>query len=172
MIPPMIHDTILEKNKKFWLSKYIFNKTYIDSVFNIFKDIKIEIDDDYQKAREQDLQQLQGGQFEMFKFLTTFFLTSVIRAKERKAVPSYMKIIREALQKNINLSLWLVENFCNQDLIKELIIDCPIPDMKRFVVGLLGTAMKSIYRHEAFMVEQYANFTEIEQIAFIKRTQM
>jgi len=47
MIPPMIHDTILEKNKKFWLSKYIFNKTYIDSVFNIFKDIKIEIDDDY-----------------------------------------------------------------------------------------------------------------------------
>jgi len=108
----------------------------------------------------------------MFKFLTTFFLTSVIRAKERKAVPSYMKIIREALQKNINLSLWLVENFCNQDLIKELIIDCPIPDMKRFVVGLLGTAMKSIYRHEAFMVEQYANFTEIEQIAFIKRTQM
>ena len=97
MIPPMIHDTILEKNKKFWLSKYIFNKTYIDSVFNIFKDINIEIDDDYQKAREQDLQQLQGGQFEMFKFLTTFFLTSVIRAKERKAVPSYMKIIREAL---------------------------------------------------------------------------
>lgn len=25
-IPPVIHDEVLEKNKKFWLSKFIFNK--------------------------------------------------------------------------------------------------------------------------------------------------
>lgn len=37
----------------------------------------------------------------MFKFLITFFLTTVIRAKERKSIPHYMKIIREALTKNI-----------------------------------------------------------------------
>ncbi len=38
-ISPSIHDFILEKNKKFWLSKFIFNKTYIDSVLNIFNGI-------------------------------------------------------------------------------------------------------------------------------------
>ena len=43
----MVHDVILEKNKKFWLSKFIFNKTYIESVLNIFKNIKIEEDLDY-----------------------------------------------------------------------------------------------------------------------------
>jgi hypothetical protein len=36
-IPPPIHDFILAKNKKFWLSKFIFNKTYIESVLDIFK---------------------------------------------------------------------------------------------------------------------------------------
>lgn len=54
-IPLNVHDSILEKNKKFWLSKFIFNKTYIDSVLNIFKDIKIQEDLDYESARETDL---------------------------------------------------------------------------------------------------------------------
>lgn len=60
-MPPYIHDTILEKNKKFWLSKFIFNKTYIDSVLNIFKDVKVTEDQDYQKAREMELQQVENG---------------------------------------------------------------------------------------------------------------
>ena len=41
-IPPSIHDFILEKNKKFWLSKFIFNNTYITSVLTIFNQITIE----------------------------------------------------------------------------------------------------------------------------------
>lgn len=40
-IPPTIHDFILEKNKKFWLSKFIFNKNYIESVLSIFQNIEI-----------------------------------------------------------------------------------------------------------------------------------
>lgn len=51
----MTHDVILEKNKKFWLSKFIFNKNYIESVLNIFKNIKIDEDHDYVAARASDL---------------------------------------------------------------------------------------------------------------------
>ena len=59
-IPPPIHDSILEKNKKFWLSKFIFNKNYIESVLNIFKNIPIGEDLDYDTARETDLQLKSG----------------------------------------------------------------------------------------------------------------
>ena len=86
-IPPTIHDFILEKNKKFWLSKFIFNKAYIESVLSIFTSISIEEDDNYLQARQTDLQSKSGSQLEIFKFLTTFFLTTAIRAKERKTVP-------------------------------------------------------------------------------------
>lgn len=44
-----------------------------------------------------DLQKQSDTQLEIFKFITTFFLTTVIRAKERKTVPSFMKMIRSAL---------------------------------------------------------------------------
>jgi hypothetical protein len=43
-IPSTIHDQVLEKNKKFWLSKFIFNKSYIDSVLTIFQKITIKDD--------------------------------------------------------------------------------------------------------------------------------
>jgi hypothetical protein len=56
---------------------------------------------------------LNGSQLEQFKFLTTFFLTTVIRAKERKAIPNFMRVIREALKKNVSLSIWLLETFSN-----------------------------------------------------------
>lgn len=59
-----------------------------------------------------------------------------------------MELIRAALKKNVSLSIWLLEAFSNQDLIKEFLIDCPIPDMKRFIAGLLKTAMQNVYEFE------------------------
>lgn len=103
----------------------------------------------------------------MFKFLTTFFLTTVIRAKERKSVPFFMKIIREALQKNVLLSVWLIETFSNQDIIKELIIDSPIHDMKRFAAGLLKTAMEAVYPFEENHIQEYCQALDSDPIEYI-----
>ena len=66
-----------------------------------------------------------------------------------------MQMIREALKKNVALSVWLLESFNNQDIIKEFLIDCPITDMKRFVSGLLKTAMQTVYKFEEQSIEAY-----------------
>lgn len=90
-------------------------------------------------------------------------MTTVIRAKERRIVPSYMQIIKEALRKNVSLAVWLLESFSNQDLIREFLIDCPIPDMKRFVAGLLKTAMNTVYRYEQEALTVMANTIDNSQ---------
>jgi len=82
-----------------------------------------------------------NSQFEALKFVITFFLTVSLRAKDRTALPDYVALIREALNKNIGLCLWLIETFSSQDFIKEYFIGCPIHDMARFTQGLLRTAM-------------------------------
>ena len=48
-IPLNIHDIILAKNKKFWLSKTIFSNDFIHQMYQIFKDIEIVEDQNYQK---------------------------------------------------------------------------------------------------------------------------
>ena len=77
----------------------------------------------------------------------TFFLTVALRSKDSRPVglPDYVALIREALKKNIGLSLWLVETFANQDFIKEFLLDCPIHDLARFTQGLIKTAMQQVY---------------------------
>ena len=145
MIPHNVHDVILAKNKKFWLSKTIFSVAFIAQMHRIFKDIRIKEDNDYDKytSPTYDLQASEpnNGQFEAFKFVITFFLTVGLRSKERSVLPEYVALIRDALKKNIGLSLWLLETFSSQAFIKEFLIDCPIHDMARFVQGLLKTAM-------------------------------
>ena len=47
---------ILEKNKKFWTSKFIFNKLFMEQIHEIFKCIQISEDSDYVRSRNYDLQ--------------------------------------------------------------------------------------------------------------------
>ncbi len=108
----------------------------------------------------------------MFKFLTTFFLTTVIRSKERgRSVPFFMPIIKQALRKNVALSVWLLESFSIQDVIREFLIDSPITDMKRFVAGLLKTAMQTVYKFEEESLTKYVASIDSGIIDYIQHTQ-
>ena len=42
-----IHEAILMKNKKFWLSQFIFNKSFSELLLNVIRDLSIEEDSDY-----------------------------------------------------------------------------------------------------------------------------
>jgi hypothetical protein len=48
-IPHSVHDVILAKNKKFWLSQTIFSPFFISSMYNVFKDLIVVEDQDYEK---------------------------------------------------------------------------------------------------------------------------
>ena len=51
-----MHTIILEKIKKFWLSKFVFNKVYIDSILDIIRTLPHPSDSNYEMARSIDLQ--------------------------------------------------------------------------------------------------------------------
>ena len=55
-IPPTINETILEKNRRFWLTRFIFNKTFLEQSLEIFKLYDYEGDSNYEAAKGTDLQ--------------------------------------------------------------------------------------------------------------------
>ena len=103
----------------------------------------------------------------------TFFLTVALRSKERSVIPDYVALIRDALKRNIGLSLWFIETFSNQDFIKEFFIDCPIHDMARFIQGLLKTAMQQVYDREKDQIAEYNKLmaTPDSVMEFVRQTQ-
>jgi hypothetical protein len=44
---PTIHEDILEKNRRFWTQKYIFNKHFITQIHDIFAKVEIVENMDY-----------------------------------------------------------------------------------------------------------------------------
>lgn len=83
----------------------------------------------------------------------------------------FVVLIRKALAKNVALSVWLCETFSHPEIIKEFFIDCPIPDMGRFICGLLNTAMETVYKHEEESIYDYMQFMETGIDAYILKTQ-
>jgi hypothetical protein len=67
----------------------------------------------------------------------------------------------------VALSIWLLESFSVQGVIRELLIDSPISDMKRFVAGLLKTAMQTVYKFEEESIKQYLASLESGIVDFV-----
>lgn len=65
----------------------------------------------------------------------------------------------------------MLESFSNQDVIREFLIDSPIPDMKRFVAGLLKTAMQTVYKFEEESLTNYITSIDTGVVDYIMSTQ-
>ena len=69
-------------------------------------------------------------------------------------------MLRSYLKSSIPLSLFFLETFSHYEIIKEFLIYCPIPDLRRFVVGLLYSAMCTVYSCEEPKIREYLKLTE------------
>lgn len=130
--------------------KYIFNKSYAEQISNIVKDIPITPFLDYNAARQMDLQAPNQGQFEVFRFYASLFLTTVIRGSKIRPslTPGFVLALKKVLKQNVMFALWLCETFTRKEFQLEFLVNCPINDMSRFIAGLLKVAMKTLYEYE------------------------
>jgi len=84
--------------------------------------------------------------FELFKFLSTFFFTTVLRCKDKNLMISFVEIIKTHLNLSVDNCVWLLEEFSNFDLIQEFLIECPTIEIKRITSGIIFTALLKICR--------------------------
>jgi len=169
----------LQKNRRFWLTRFIFNKNFLEQSLEVFKLYQLSVDENYEAAKSRDLQAVvqANGQrptddVEVMKYIICFTLSVVFRARARDIIPDLVRIIRNALKKNVSLAIWFCEIFSNQEIIKEFLLDCAISDMQRFTSGLLRTAMQTLYKYEEAGIANYLKRIENHSVVgFIQETQ-
>jgi ubiquitin carboxyl-terminal hydrolase 9/24 len=77
----------------------------------------------------------------MFRWVCSYFFSITLRSKEKKFIPIFMDIIKANINYNPENAIWLLEEFTSLDTISEFLVDCPVPDMKKLVAGILYCAM-------------------------------
>ena len=102
--------------------------------------------------------------------MVTFVLTVTMRACSRAQIPNFISKIVKFLKQSVGLSIWLLECFSCQEMIREFLVDCTVPDMARFTAGLLTTAMQTIYKFEEQAMLRYLEQPDLAD--FIARTQV
>ena len=126
----------------------IKNQNYLTEITNIENDKKIFASSyiTIKSLSEKECESIEKMcthefQFVIFKFTLKFFLTILLRAKKRSLIPMFVHLLKYYINKSIQNAAWIIEEFTDFNLIKELLIDCPLSDMKKLVCGLLYCAM-------------------------------
>lgn len=111
---------IKKQNHKYWRSKIIFGSEYLSFVTGL------------SKLEHTDI-----------KFLIKFYLTILIRNKEKNSdlYDIYSRIEKDL--KNPGVSNWFLDLISVEEVTKEILIFNPIYLTRRLVVGLIKTALES-----------------------------
>jgi|LauGreDrversion4_2_1035121.scaffolds.fasta_scaffold23834_5 hypothetical protein len=74
-----------------------------------------------------------------------------------------LNLLKAYINKNENCAKWLIEEFCNLQILEEMLLQSNQKEMRRFVVGLLYCAMLKLYPLEKDLLNMYWVNPEVPQ---------
>lgn len=158
--------TIKKQNQKYWRNKHIFAFEYSRFVFELSKIENMP-----------------------FKFAMKFTLTILLRTKEKREEFIYMYLrLEKEIKNNKDIAKWVLDLIGVSSVCKELLLYCPMPNMRKIVVGLVKTALSTADPcfYEDFMLKilnvlpfarkqytkSYAQYLEILKISIIANKEL
>jgi hypothetical protein len=82
----------------------------------------------------------------LFIFACSFFFNVLMRSRDRTYLAGFVDILKSFINKDVDNGEWLLEEFSNFELQNEYLIESPMLEMRRIVVGVLYSAMIKCYK--------------------------
>ena len=111
-----------------------------------FKKGNIKIFEDNNKiSKKQSEEEKEVKITELFKYILINFFNIIIRSKENKYFGCYVDLMKILVTSYDFCANYLIEEFSCYNVILEYLINCPIYNIKKVIVGIISSAMnKSI----------------------------
>lgn len=109
-------------NLRYWRCRNSFSPEYFDFVLRLSKQ----------------------GQPQVFKLVMEFFLAILLRAADRSKLADFYCYVQQELTQNSEHREWLLEVLSVPQTAKELLLDCPILEVRRLIVGLVKTSLQNV----------------------------
>lgn len=113
---------VKEENERYWRCRSSFSPEYFDFVICLLD-----------KNEEKTL-----------KFVFSFFLTVLVRSRDYTRIFQCLKRMKELLKGNQGFCEWVLEMATVKFVLKELLMDCPVIQKRRLVVGLLIAVYRQV----------------------------
>ena len=180
-IPEDILRIMESDNIQYWLSRFFFNEDYANFMLRIWlslcpsliKNFPSKNMDYINLGYSIELLQTHGFQtpiisknnesikensaemeMSIFKFMITYYITILMRAKENNTIPDFMDLCKAYLNKNIEAAKWLIIQFTNSSVFSEFLFECSNQRIRKLIVGLLYCSIIKIYEIEKAKIMQ------------------
>ena len=77
----------------------------------------------------------------MFKCILIYFFNVMIRAREKDYLGGTVDLIKYYINNYLFCADYFIEEFSNQNVLIEYMINCPSYDIKKLIVGIIYCAM-------------------------------
>ena len=103
-------------------------------------------------------EEIQKILLNLFQYLIIYFFHVLIRTKDHEFLFETVDLIKFFLNQNSECADFLIEEFCQYNVIVEYIINCPRYEIKKLIVGIIYCAMiKSIESQEIKLKQNEIN---------------
>jgi len=117
---------VTEENERYWRSRNTFSLEYYNFLDHLWTAHQVN----------------PGLKFDLFKFICSFQLTIMARSKDRASAVEILLKLRNSIDEQC--AEWLIEVFCVRMVHRELLIDCPVSEVRKFIVILLKKAIGEV----------------------------
>ena len=91
----------------------------------------------------------------IFKYYIIYFFDVFLRTKDKEYLGGMVDLLKFLINDQSDCSDYLIEEFCNRNIIIEYLINCPLYEIKKLIVGIIYCAMiKSINGYELTKIEK------------------
>ena len=137
------------------------------SNLNLYLDIKKLFIFNPNKKRSESISQKNYSTqiINLFKHFIIYFYSIFLKTKEKEYYGGMVDLIKFFINDQPNCANYLIEEFCNSKTIIEFLINCPVYEIKKLLVGILYCAMtKSIKENNSLKINNKKNLKEKEKI--------
>ena len=98
---------------------------------------------------------LKACEFEVFKLAVGFYVGILQRAMAKNWLPQTLNLIKAYINKSEQCAYWVIEEFSNEQLIEENLIQNQQKEMRKFITGIIYCAMLKVYPLEKDQLNLY-----------------
>lgn len=149
-IPKEFYQSIMEKNQLFHVNRFVFSKEYVEFISDLILHRTFTPNPSLKSWQSIDPQTNPKEYYDVQLIITgcIFLLTVVLRERVKNGIISLLPKVKKLLSENVPASSWLLSNFTHKKTVSEFLLDCPVADMRRFIVGIVSTALRCVHQAE------------------------
>ena len=149
-LPPNILKLLWQDRTLNYIKDFVFQPEYIKFAAKLMQ--------------FSETQKVNSGELPIIiHFAILFFFTTAVRSEMKEEMYIASGYIKKLCENNLNIAEQIVGTFSHPATLREFLVDCPIVESRKAVVGILKVAIKTLFEKEKDVSQHLNQLLSLQQ---------